>query len=877
VTAPFDRLKSALGDRYELDRQIGEGGMATVYLARDLKIERRVAIKVLRPELSASLGGDRFLREIRVAGNLQHPNILGLYDSGEAEGLLYYVMPFIEGESLRDRLNKEQQLPLPDALQIVREAAEALQYAHERGIVHRDIKPENILLMGGHALVADFGIARAVSQAGGEKLTQTGMAIGTPHYMSPEQSLGSEHVDARSDIYSLGCVLYELLIGQTPFTGPNSMAIMARHSMEVVPSLQVVRASVPDEVEDAVLQALEKTPADRFQTMKEFAERLSEAEAEAAMMRTAQRRASTAARRAASGAQPRTTGGTARRTGSREVPAVERRTPGELAAAMIREGGVKLWSLGAGGLLLLAAIGFGGWKLLHHPGAARRGDPSLDPTHIAVMYFDQRGGNDSLGYLADGLTEALIHELSAVDGLQVISSNGVRPYKKGDTPLDKVAQDLKVGTLVHGDISQSGEKVRVTVSLANAGTGVEIGSKTLERERGDIFSLQDDLSKEVSVFLRQQLGQDVVVRETRATTGNAEAWALYQKAQAEASDADALASTGDTAGAGRKSARTDSLLAQASAKDPKWPAPATLRGWLYFRASRRFPSANPTYHAAAILKGMEFAHQALSLKPDDADALELRGTLRYWKWLNNLGGTSSEAAKLYADAEKDLRSAVEVNPKQASAWTTLSHLLINKPATGEAKLAAMRAYEADPYLSNANVTLWRLFTTSYTLDDALEARRWCDEGQRRFPDDYRFAECQLWYFSMKAAKPDISVGWAALDKLVKLSPPGMQPLNRLKGQMRMGIALARAGLADSARHVMEKARGDASVDTGRELPQLEAIGRLIVGDKDEAYKQFSAYLASNPQVVEGLDKDDSWETKELREDPRFAATFKPRR
>src|SRR4051812_33960118 len=324
--------------------------MATVYLARDLKHERKVAIKVLRPELSASLGADRFLREIRVAANLQHPNILGLYDSGEAEGLLYYVMPFVDGESLRDRLVREQQLPIHDALQITREAADALQYAHDRGIVHRDIKPENILLMGGHALVADFGIARAVSQAGGEKLTQTGMAIGTPHYMSPEQSLGSDYVDARSDIYSLGCVLYELLIGQPPFTGPNSMAIMARHSMEAVPSLQVVRQSVPDEVEDIVMQALEKTPADRFQTMREFADALSESEADAVMQRTAARRAATASRRTAS------TKGipAARRTSARGVPAVQHRTPVQVAAAAIREGGVKFWSIAIGVLVVVA-------------------------------------------------------------------------------------------------------------------------------------------------------------------------------------------------------------------------------------------------------------------------------------------------------------------------------------------------------------------------------------------------------------------------------------------------------------------------------------------------------------------------------------------
>src|SRR5690242_1594363 len=405
--------------------------MATVYRAKDVKHERTVAIKVLRQELSVSLGADRFLREIRVAANLQHPNILGLYDSGETAGLLFYVMPFVEGESLRDRLNREQQLPIPDALQIVREAAEALQYAHERGIVHRDIKPENILLLGGHALVADFGIARAVSSASEEKLTQTGMAVGTPHYMSPEQSLGSEHVDARSDVYSLGCVLYEVLIGQPPFTGPNSMAIMARHSMEVVPSLQVVRASISDEIEDVVMQALEKTPADRFQSMKEFTERLADAEAEAAMARTAQRRASTAARRAS-----KETGAHKRRTGSQEVK-IERRTPVELAAAVIREGGVKLWSMAIGGLAVVAGLGFGAWKVGHHSKSAAASDSAgADPKHIAVMYFKQRGGSDSLGYLADGLTEALIHELSQVKPLQVVSGNGVAPYKNSNVSPD---------------------------------------------------------------------------------------------------------------------------------------------------------------------------------------------------------------------------------------------------------------------------------------------------------------------------------------------------------------------------------------------------------------------------------------------------------
>ncbi len=220
---------------------------------------------------------------------------------------------------------------------------------------------------------------------------------------------------------------------------------------------------------------------------------------------------------------------------------------------------------------------------------------------------------------------------------------------------------------------------------------------------------------------------------------------------------------------------------------------------------------------------------------------------------------------------------MEANPGQASAYTTLSHLILNKPSPAEAKLAAMRAYEADPYLTNANVTVARLFATSYMLDDPVEAKHWCEEGQRRFPQDYRFADCQLTYYSMKGATQNIAEGWRMVDKYTELSPPSLRPLNRLLGQMRMAIALARSGLADSARHVAERSRGDATVDSGRELPQLEAMARMLIGDKDEAFKQFSIYLASNPQVLESLDKDDNWEFRELRSDPRFIALLKAHR
>jgi len=280
----ISRLTDALADRYRIEREIGAGGMATVYLAEDLKHNRRVAIKVLRPELGALLGADRFLAEIRTTANLQHPNILPLFDSGALPAgdsltthdsrLLFYVMPYVDGESLRARLTREKQLPITDAVRIATEVAGALDYAHRHNVIHRDIKPENILLHDGRALVADFGIALAATRAGGARMTETGMSLGTPAYMSPEQAMGEREITGRADIYALGCVTYEMLVGEPPFTGPTAQAIVAKVVTTPAPSLRTARHSVPEPVETAVLIALEKLPADRWGTAKEFAEAL---------------------------------------------------------------------------------------------------------------------------------------------------------------------------------------------------------------------------------------------------------------------------------------------------------------------------------------------------------------------------------------------------------------------------------------------------------------------------------------------------------------------------------------------------------------------------------------------------------------------------
>ena len=841
VSDTLERLRLMLADRYAMERELGRGGMATVYLAQDLRHERPVAIKVLRPELSASLGADRFNREIKVAAQLQHPHILGLYDSGAADGLLYYVMPFVEGESLRDKLDREKQLGVEEAIRLVCEAADALQYAHGRNVIHRDIKPENIMLSGGHVLVADFGIAKALSEAGGAKLTETGMAVGTPYYMSPEQAMGSD-IDARADQYSLGCVLYELLAGQPPFTGPTPMAILARHSLEQVPRLTIVRTSIPDAVEGIVLQALEKVPADRFPTMKAFADALREADI----------------------------GRLATRTGARPVPTQAVRARVQRQPGWRR---VLPWGAAAIALVVVALAGAAAWRKWGPAhGTTDASAAGADPNRLAVLYFQRRGGPDSLQYLADGLTEALIHELSQVKGLQVVSRNGVAPYKTGNVAPDSIGRALKAGTLVSGTVAQSGDRLRVTVALVSPATGTEFGTTTLERPRQELFALQDDIAREVSVFLRKELGHEVEVQQLRANAKNPQAWEAFQRAQASAKEADTLMTTGDTAAAGRQYAAADSQLAQTERLDHDWPAPAVLRGWIQYRRSRLARSAPASYHMERIRDGLAHAEEALKPRPNDPDALELRGTLQYWEWLNNWAPDPSQAAKLLNSAEQDLRAAVTANSAQASAWATLSHLIPNKAggSLAEAKLAALRAYDADPYLETANVTVWRLFGFSYDLDDAVEAKHWCDEGQRRFLNDARFLECQIWYLGMRGAKPDASAVWQLYDQYVKLTPVSLRPFNELKTRMFVALALARAGLADSARSLGVHSRGDATVDPTRELAYYEAVLRVALGDKDEAFRLLSTYLASNPKERDSFASDEeTWELKPLHDDARW--------
>src|SRR5947199_3888675 len=413
------RLQAGLAGRYRIERELARGRTATVFLAHDMKHDRQVALKVLHTELAAAVGPERFVREIQFAARLDHPHIVALHDSGEAHGLLYFVMPYVAGESLRDRLDREAQLPIAEALSIAGDVADALGYAHSLGVVHRDIKPENILLADGRALVTDFGIARAINAAGSDRLTETGIALGTPAYMSPEQGTEEGGVDGRSDLYALGCVVYEMLTGAPPFTGPTAQAILARHAVDPVAPIRTVRGTVAPGVERAVLKALAKVPADRHAGAAEFAQALAEP-------------------------QPRA------------------RVPGTRKAKVAL--GASLSAVAA--LALLLGFNLGGWR---GRVSAKGGATWL--RSIAVLPLDNLSRDTTQDAFADGMTTALITDLGRIRALRVIAKRAVLPFKGSTLPARVIAESLHADVLVEGGIERSGDRFRLDLQLIDAASG----------------------------------------------------------------------------------------------------------------------------------------------------------------------------------------------------------------------------------------------------------------------------------------------------------------------------------------------------------------------------------------------------------------------
>jgi serine/threonine-protein kinase len=448
-------LSAALDGRYRIERELGAGGMATVYLAEDLKHGRQVAIKVLRPELALALGADRFLAEVKITARLDHPHILTLIDSGDVDGTLFYVMPFVRGESLRARLTRERQLGVDDALSVTRQIASALDYAHRQGVIHRDIKPENILLHEGEAILTDFGIALAVREAGGDRLTGTGLSLGTPSYMSPEQAAGDRQLDARSDIYSLGAVTYEMLAGEPPLAATSVQAMIAKLMTERPISLRVLRDTVPEAVDLAVMRALAKAPIDRFATAREFADALSSAPPAA--------------------------------------PAPARRPPaGRWRGAAL-----------AGGLLLAPAAGV---VLYRQRASAAAAGPGGAIRSIAVLPLDNYSADSTQEYFAEGMTDELTSDLAMISQLRVTSRGSTTQFRgRQRPPTPEIARTLGVDAIVEGSVTRSGDRVRINAQLIDARADRHLWAETFERRSSDVLTLQAELASAIASAINVRL------------------------------------------------------------------------------------------------------------------------------------------------------------------------------------------------------------------------------------------------------------------------------------------------------------------------------------------------------------------------------------
>jgi serine/threonine-protein kinase len=618
--------------------------MATVYLAQDLRHDRPVALKVLLPDLAAVLGPDRFQREIRFAARLQHPHILTVLDSGESAGQLWFTMPYVEGESLRDRLRRERQLPVDDALRIAREAAQALQYAHEHGVVHRDIKPENLMLTrDGNTLVADFGIARAL--AGDERLTQTGMSVGTPAYMSPEQATGDKTVDARTDLYSLGSVLYEMLAGEPPYSGPTVQAIIMKRFTEPVPSVRKTRPTVPEAVDQAIQRALAPIAADRPATAAEFARALQSSGTGAVTAPTSAPTlptpvtapvASPAATLAGAGAAPATPG---------------RRMP------------VAAVTLGLG-----FVIGLGVLFAWRHSHAA--GEDSSGPRRVAVLPFENLGDSAD-AYFADGMTDEVRGKLSHVAGLAVIARSSSNEYRKTTKPPQQVARELGADYLLTATVrwekaGNGPSRVRVSPELIRIEPGAAPTTKWqqgFDASLTDVFQVQADIASKVASALDVALA-DSARREIAAKpTTNLSAYDAFLKGEAATQS---MAATDPPS-----LRRAIGFYEQAVALDP-----AFVPAWAQLARARTFLYANGVSGPELAAQARQAAERAQALAPERPEGpLALADYYRNVALDNGQAVAAAEAGLRLAPNNVDLLVNAALSEQRMGRWdAALQHL-----------------------------------------------------------------------------------------------------------------------------------------------------------------------------------------------------------
>ncbi len=641
MTDPLDRLRTALADRYRIERELGQGGMATVYLAQDLKHRRQVALKVLRPELAQALGPERFIREITIAAGLSHPHILPLFDSGiahvpdaaagagpEAESpsrrvaeYLYYVMPFVPGHSLREKLTREGELPIAEAVRILRDVADALAYAHRQGVVHRDIKPENVMLSDRHALIADFGVAKAVSEAGGERLTTAGVALGTPAYMAPEQAAADPHTDHRADIYAFGVVAYELLAGRPPFTAPTAQALLAAQVTMAPDPVTKYRASIPPALATLVMRCLEKRPADRPQKLDELIPQL-----EAALT-----------------------------PGGGSTPAA-----GVPSASLVSSRGRRI---GLVAVAVIALVVLGG--VLLGPRPLGTGSP---PTSAAVLPFSDLSPGHDQAYFSDGLAEELTTTLARIPGLRVAARSSAFRFRDS-ADVREVGRQLGVGAVLAGSVRRSGNRLRVSAQLVDARTGYEIWSEIYDRDMADLFQVQEEIARAIGAALQIRLAGATDTALHQRQTSDLEAYDLYLKGRFAWNQRTA-ASLPEAVRYFEQATARDSLMSQA------WAGLADAYVLL--------PIYTGTAPATAWPKGKAAALRAIALDKGSAEAHTslAYGTMMYeWDW---------------AEAARGFQRAIAADSIYPTAHHWYADFLAGRDRNEEALVHMLRARELDP-------------------------------------------------------------------------------------------------------------------------------------------------------------------------------------
>ncbi len=503
---------------------------------------------------------------------------------------------------------------------------------------------------------------------------------------------------------------------------------------------------------------------------------------------------------------------------------------------------------------------------VQNPGVEAR----LSPHRVAIRYFVDESEDNSLQYLADGLTESLIYELSSVEPLDVLSQNASLRYRDANLADDSLATTLDVGTLVKGAIRPSGEGLEIEVGVVDGNTAQTIGKATFTTSSRDIVELRNTTAERVAAFLRERVGEEIDLQGLARETTVPEAWEEVLRAAEARKAFESAVDAGNVEALLAALATADSLLAHAENDDPSWPRPATDRAFLATRMAQ-LNEDDPLEAGEWIATGLGHVERALALDPDWPQALEERGALRYLRWHYGLERDPAAAPRLLQDAEADLTAAVSFDPTRARSYTLLSIIASQKPDLVRAKLNARRAYEEDAYLRAAENTVYRLFLTSYDLEDFADAVFYCNEGQRRFPDHPYFKECELWLRAAGAMDPDIDRAWSLVDLALATRPPAESERDLSKYRVIVGGVIAQAGLPDSARAVFERARLDTRTDPSRELLGHEAVFRLQMGDKAEALSLLQTYLTASPEHREGWQWTTHWWWRDLSNDPDFKA------